>query len=175
MPHMELERMQTTLREASPADADAVSELIHTSFSVLAAADWSESARATFLAESAPSPLAAGIASSVLSLIANFEARPVGFLLMPSPRLLAMLFVDPGCLRSGIGAKLWKKARSTIEADHPEVQTVEINATPNSVPFYRAIGFFPISTEFEFRGCRATRMACWLPALSRGCKVGNAP
>jgi len=167
--------MQTTLREASQADADAVSKLIHASFSVLAAADWSESARATFLAESAPPALAAAIASSALSLVAISDARPVGVLLMPSPRLLALLFVYPSCLRHGIARKLWEEARSTIEANHPEAQTVELNATPNSVPFYRAIGFAPISTEFEFRGCRATRMACWLPARSRGCDVGDAP
>ena len=167
--------MQTKVREASQADADAVSELIHASFSALAAADWSESACATFLAESAPPALVAAIATSVLSLVATYEARPVGFLLMPSPRLLALLFVHPGYLRNGIGANLWEEARSTIEANHPEVQTVELNATPNSVRFYRAIGFVPISAEFEFRGCRATRMACWLPARSRGSNVDDAP
>jgi len=46
--------MQTTLRDASEADAQALSELVHASFSTLAATDWSESAGATFLAESAP-------------------------------------------------------------------------------------------------------------------------
>lgn len=166
--------MQITLREASQADADAVSELIHTSFSALAAADWSESACATFLAESAPPALAAAMASPVVSLVAMAEAGPVGFLLMPSPRLLALLFVHPDWLRNGVGAKLWEEARSRIEASHPEVQTVELNATPHSVPFYRAVGFFPISTEFEFRGCRATRMACWLPGRSRVRSTDNA-
>lgn len=167
--------MQTTLRDAAKADADAVSALIHASFSALVAADWGASARATFLAESAPPALASAISSSVVALVATSEARPVGFLLMPSPRLLALLFVHPTCLRNGIGAKLWEHARSTIETYHPEVQTVELNATPNSVLFYRALGFVPISKEFEFRGCRATRMACWLPARSRDCTVGNAP
>ena len=167
--------MQTALRDASQADAQALSELVHTSFSVLAAADWSESASATFLAESAPPSLAAAIGSSVLALVASFADRPVGFLLMPSPRLLALLFVHPDCLRKGIGTTLWESARSTIEANHPEVQTVELNATPNSVHFYRSLGFVPISKEFQFRGCRATRMACWLPARSRNGTVGNAP
>lgn len=167
--------MQTALRDASHADAQALSELVHTSFSALAAADWSQSAGATFLAESAPHSLAAAIGSSVLALVASSADRPVGFLLMPSPRLLALLFVHPDCLRKGVGTKLWERARSTIEASHPEVQTVELNATPNSVRFYRSLGFAPISKEFEFRGCRATRMACWLPARSRDCTVGNAP
>ena len=167
--------MQTTLRRASQADAMAVSELIHASFSALAAADWGESAGTTFLAETAPDALAAAIASSALTLVASTADRPVGLLLMPSPRLLALLFVHPSCLRHGIGRKLWEQARATIEANHPEVQTVELNATPNSVPFYRAIGFAPISTEFEFRGCRATRMACRLTGRSHRGDVGDAP
>lgn len=167
--------MRITLRDASLADAQAVSELIHVSFSALAAADWSQSAGATFLAESAPHALAGAVASSVLGLVATSADRPVGFLLMPTPRLLSLLFVHPDYLRNKIGTELWESARSKIEAGSPEVQTVELNATPNSVRFYRSLGFVPLSKEFEYRGCRATRMACWLPARSRGCTVDNAP
>lgn len=167
--------MQTTLCDASQANAEAVSELIHASFSALAAADWDVSARALFLEESAPRALATAITSSALALVASSADRPVGILLMPSPRLLALLFVHPDCLRHGIGTTLWEAARSRLAADHPEVQTVELNATPNSVPFYRSLGLVPISMEFSFRGCRATRMACWLPARSRNCSVGIAP
>ena len=167
--------MQTTLCDASQANAGAVSELIHASFSALAAADWDGSAIANFLEESAPQAVATAIASSALALVASSANRPVGFILMPSPRLLALLFVHPDCLRKGIGTTLWEAARAKLEADQSEVQTVELNATPNSVPFYRSLGFVPISTEFSFRGCRATRMACWLPARARNCSVRNAP
>ncbi len=167
--------MQADLRDASQADAEAVSQLVHTSFSMLVAASWSPSASATFLTESAPARLAAAIGSAAVALVAISKDRPVGFLLMPSPRLLALLFVHPDYLRKGIGSELWERARSTIESDHPDVQTVELNATPYSAGFYRSLGFAPISREFEFRGCRATRMACWLPARSRNCAVGNTP
>jgi GNAT superfamily N-acetyltransferase len=167
--------MQTTLCDASQANAEAVSNLIHVSFSALAAADWDASASTTFLDESSPQAIAAAIASSTLALVASAANRPVGFLLMPSPRLLALLFVHPDYLRNGIGTTLWEAARAKLEVDQPEVQTVELNATPNSVTFYRSVGFVPISLEFSFRGCRATRMACWLPARARNCSVGNAP
>lgn len=167
--------METTLCVASPANAEALSELVHTSFSALAAADWDESACDVFLEESAPRAMATAIASSSLALVVSSAHRPVGVLLMPTPRLLALLFVHPEFLRKGIGTKMWEAARTVLESDHPEVQTAELNATPNSVPFYCSLGFVPISTEFSYRGCRATRMACWLPARARNCSVGNAP
>ena len=167
--------MQTSLSDASQVDAEAASELIHASFTAVAAVDWEVSARTKFLQESAPQAIAAAIASAAVALVASTAGRTVGFLLMPSPRLLALLFVHPEALRTGIGSCLWERARSAIEVAHPEVQTVELNATPNSVPFYCTLGFVPISKEFAHHGCRATRMACWLPARSRNCSVGNAP
>jgi len=47
----------------------------------------------------------------------------------------------------------------------------ELNATPYSIRFYRKLGFVPISSEFTLRGCRATRMALWLPAEKLGCEI----
>jgi hypothetical protein len=40
------------------------------------------------------------------------------------------------------------------------------------VEAYRAMGFVPISGEFEKAGCRATRMACWLPARGLDASLG---
>ena len=87
---------------------------------------------------------------------------------MPKPTLLAVLFVEPGWLRRGIGRALWESARSHIAAAFPEISTVQVNATPYAVPFYRAVGFMPISAPYNHDGCRVTRMACWLPARALG-------
>jgi predicted GNAT family N-acyltransferase len=92
----------------------------------------------------------------------------VGFILMPKPSLLGMLFVHPSSLRLGIGKQLWEQARAHVEVSFPEVKTVELNSTPYALHFYRSIGFVPISAEFQRGGCRATRMACWLPARALG-------
>ena len=92
------------------------------------------------------------------------ENEMVGVILMPSPSLLGALFVRPRWLRLGIGRALWEWARAQIETRFPEVNTVELNATSYAVPFYKSVGFVPISAEFERDGQRATRMACWLPA-----------
>ena len=83
---------------------------------------------------------------------------------MPAPNLIAMLFVDPAFLRRGIGRKLLEAARQHTETMHPAVATIELNSTAYALPFYRALGFVPISRSFEVCGARATRMACWLRA-----------
>jgi ribosomal protein S18 acetylase RimI-like enzyme len=79
-----------------------------------------------------------------------------------------MLFVHPRYLRRGIGRALWEQARAFIEETYPETKTVELNSNPYALKFYRSLGFVPISTEFIKGGCRATRMACWLPARALG-------
>src|ERR1700733_6758267 len=91
-----------------------------------------------------------------------------GVVLMPSPNLLGLLFVHPRWVRLGIGEALWESARAHIEAGFPEVNTVELNATPYAALFYKSVGFVPISSEFEREGRRAIRMACWLPARTLG-------
>ncbi len=101
--------------------------------------------------------------------------QTVGFLLMPSPTVVWMLFVHPQWLRQGIARALWQSARSYIEATYPDAQTVELNATPNAIDFYLSVGFVPLSREFKRDGCRVTRMACWLPARALGAQCTPAP
>lgn len=95
----------------------------------------------------------------------------VGFLLMPTPILLGMLFVHPSRLRQGIGTRLWECARTRLESEFPEARTVELNSTPYAVDFYRALGFVPIFAEYARGRARATRMACWLPARALGAEL----
>lgn len=101
------------------------------------------------------------------------EAGIAGVILMPSPNLLGLLFVRPCWLRLGIGKALWESARAHIEANYPQVQTIELNATAYALSFYRSVGFVPISAEFEREGRRATRMACWLPGRALGAELGE--
>jgi GNAT superfamily N-acetyltransferase len=141
-----------------------VSDLVQRSFNAFVASDWSSSARATFLAESSSVEVCKSISAAWHTELALSEQALVGFVLMPRPNILAALFVDPGHVRRGFGRALWERARKMVEAQHPDVDTVEVNATPWSTPFYRAMGFAAISAPFEHKGARVTRMACWLPA-----------
>jgi len=162
-----LEPMRYSMRTVGQADAEAISALVHLGFTELAANDWEPNAREVFLAESSPASMRA--APKPTYALAAFDAdRPVGFISMPSPTFVGLLFVHPRYLRRGIGRALWEQARAFVEKTYPETETVETNSTPYALEFYRSVGFVPISTEFFKSGCRATRMACWLRARALG-------
>lgn len=164
------------IRRVGPGDAERISELVHASFLELAAKDWEPNAVETFLVESSPRSVMAALDAAAYAAAEFLNEKPVGFLLMSEPRVLSMLFVHPRHLRRGIARRLWQAARSFIGADYPDVQTVETNSTPCALPAYRALGFVPISDEFLRGGCRATRMACWLPARGLGAEcVRSSP
>ena len=160
--------MKYEIRSLTHPDAAEASAVIQESFLALAAADWHPDARRVFLEAAAPAPLQKKLTTMTIAAGAFSEGGIAGIILMPSPSLLGLLFVRPRWLRLGIGRALWESARAQIEARFPEVNTVELNATPYAVRFYKSVGFVPISSEFERDGQRATRMACWLPARALG-------
>ena len=127
-----------------------------------------------FLADSSPERLAGKIKVASYAAGTFVDGQMVAFLLMPTPSLLGMLFVGPQWLRQGVAKRLWESARAHIEATFPSVKTVELNTTPYALEFYRAVGFVPISAEFERDGARATRMACWLPAGALGAECARS-
>jgi GNAT superfamily N-acetyltransferase len=157
------------IRSLTCAHAAEASAVIKESFLALAAADWRPDARSVFLEATAPAPLQNKVSAMIFFAAGAFsEGQIAGVILMPSPSLLGLLFVRPRWLRMGIGQALWESARTHIETRFPEVHTVELNATPYAVPFYKSVGFVPISAQFERDGQRAIRMACWLPARALG-------
>jgi GNAT superfamily N-acetyltransferase len=161
--------MNLTYRTLMPADAEIASALVHRSFTELAARDWKPRACAVFLDESSPARMRTALESPAFAAGAfSDDAALTGLVLMRRPAVLDMLFVHPHWVRRGIGRHLWERARSHLEVTFEAVKTVELNATPCAVVFYRSLGFAPISAEFVRGGCRATRMACWLPARALG-------
>jgi GNAT superfamily N-acetyltransferase len=163
--------MKYEIRSLTNAHAAEASAVVHESFLALAAAHWHADAQRVFLEATAPAPLQNKLGTMTIAAGAFSEAGMAGVILMPSPTLLGLLFVRPRWLRLGIGQALWESARTHIEAGFPEVDTVEVNATPYAVAFYKSVGFVPISSEFEREGRRAIRMACWLPARALGAKA----
>src|SRR5262245_11772812 len=148
---------------ANPEHAETASELVQGSFDHFVAPDWEPQAREAFHVESSPEMLRLAIPTATYAALAQVNHAFSGFILMPRPSLLAMLFVRVQDVGQGIGAQLWEAARAHLEVNYPETTTVELNSSPYAVPAYRAMGFYPISEPFRRGGCLATRMACWLP------------
>jgi GNAT superfamily N-acetyltransferase len=148
--------------------AERISALIHRSFTELCANDWETGATRVLLEETSPTAMSVALQQPAFAAAEVQGEELIGFLLMPKPLLLSLLFVHPAQLRKGVARRLWQAAREHIEATYPDTKTVELNSTPYAIRAYRALGFVPISTEFVRRGCRVTRMACWLPARALG-------
>ena len=161
--------MNTNVRQASPDDASAISELVQASFMEHVAPDWEPAAQQDFLRETSAEKLAARIAEASLVVVYEDEGQIRGVISLPRPTLVQLFFVAPSYLRGGVGRSLWEAARLHLEGRCPEVKTVELNSSPYALPAYKALGFFPISVPFRRRGAVAIRMACWLPgkALER--------
>ena len=155
--------MKYTIRPIQPTENEAVSFLVQRSFAAFVAPDWKANAVSTFMAETSVECMQKLVDTAAFHAVAESQGQLLGFILMPSPSLIGLLFVSPDHLRSGIAKSLWGSARTRIEAEFKTVKTVELNSSPYAVGAYRALGFYPISEPFRRRGCVATRMACWLP------------
>jgi GNAT superfamily N-acetyltransferase len=165
--------MKAILRPITTAEIPSASALLSASFLALIAPDWEPQAQAVFLSDSTPEMLERKIQVAAYQLGAFIDSQIVGFLVLTSPAILNALFVHPQFLRQGIGRGLWEAARAHIEAAFPTVKTVELNAAPGALEFYRRLGFAPISGPYLLKGARVTRMACWLPARALGAEFGS--
>lgn len=155
--------MNPNIRCATADDATAISQLVQGSFRAHVAADWEQEAQDTFYSETAAEKLADRLVESTFAAVWVEDATVVGVIVLSRPNHVQLCFVATTHLRRGIAAALWQAARAHLEANLPEVKTVELNASPCAVAAYKAMGFFPISKQYRRRGSVATHMACWLP------------
>jgi GNAT superfamily N-acetyltransferase len=168
MSNVGAEDMEAEIRLVCEPDAEAMSALVVESFLGPASEGWEPKAIQVLLAEASVASLRQKLRQPAFAAGAFAGQQAVGFVLVSVPSVLAMLFVHPQYLRRGVGSELWEAARSHIEAEFPQTRTVELNSTRFALPFYLRAGFVPISAEWHRAGCRATRMACWLPARALG-------
>lgn len=155
-----------SVRPLTDADAESASEIARRSFTAHVACDWEASACELFHARSTPEFLRSTLESCAYAAAAFDADSMLGFILMPQPAFVRMLFVRPDCMRKGVGRALWEAARAHIEHGFPKVATVELNSSLHAVGFYRRLGFAALSAPYLRDGSRAVRMACWLPARS---------
>ena len=155
--------MKYVIRPTEPTESDDVSALVQRGFAQFIAPDWESNAVSSFEVETSGDCIRKLLGNATFHAVAEDRGQLIGFILMPSPSLIGLLFVSPDRLRTGIARSLWQSARRHIETEFEVVKTVELNSSPYAVSAYRALGFYPISEPFRRRGCVATRMACWLP------------
>ena len=100
--------MQLVIRSAQIADATAVSALVQEGFTRFVAPDWEPQACSVFMSESSPERFMSSIPVAAYAAVAEADGHLVGFILLPNPSVLALLFVRSTCLRRGIASRLWE-------------------------------------------------------------------
>lgn len=163
--------MKYTTRLVTKSDAVAASKLVQDSFNKFVAPDWDTRGVSMFLSDTSSAAMAMKLDNCTYAAGTFVDEQMVGFILMTKAAFVQMLFIAPEWLRQGIGRGLWDHTRSFIETHHTEIRTIELNASPHSVPFYRSVGFASLSCQYVADGCRTTRMGCWLPARRLGAEI----
>lgn len=133
--------MKPVLREATPADATAISELVSRVASEMIFADGPEDGCRYFMAMNTPAATAGKLRDGAYRYhVAEQDGRIVGMVAMRGNSHIYHLFVDSSVHGSGLGRALWEHAREVCRQNgNPGRYTVD--ATPDTVGFYGRFGF----------------------------------
>ena len=91
-------------------------------------------------------------------LLAKRGNRPVGVIAVTDRNHVALLFVDSDLHGHGIGSHLLDLASEGLRSRYPDVTTLTVSSSPNSVSFYSHTGFTPLGAEIDEEGMRYTPM-----------------
>ena len=82
----------------------------------------------------------------------------VGVVAMRSGFHVSLLFVEKAYQRRGVAWRLLRRAVAYFVEQNVKLRHITVNASPNGVPAYLAMGFYPMSEEQKKDGMRFTPM-----------------
>jgi predicted N-acetyltransferase YhbS len=153
--------IEPSYRTAERPDAMAISVLVKDALQPVTLPGWTSEAVSSLLAKASPEAMIEHIGGAVFAHVSVDAGRVVGFILCKSWRFLNLLVVEPSLQRQGIGSYLVKLLFRHLTDAAPDLSVVEVNATRYSLPFYRRLGFYPLSEFIEFDGCKFARLGYW--------------
>ena len=148
-------------RAADPSDAASISALVADALIPATLPGWTAQSVASLLAKASASGLRDNIREAAFAHVVVEAGTIVGFILAKQVRFINLVVVAPSVQRLGIGSQLVKLMLSGVADTAPDVSVVEVNATEHSFPFYRRLGFYPLSEFIEYDGCRFARLGYW--------------
>jgi ribosomal protein S18 acetylase RimI-like enzyme len=148
-------------RSAERADAMGISALVKDALLPLTLPEWTPEAVSSLLAKASPEALAEHIGAAAFAHVCVDARRVVGFILCTSWHFLNLLVVAPSFQRRGIGSYLVRLLFRHVADAASDLSVIEVNATRYSFPFYRRLGFYPLSEFIDFDGCRFVRLGYW--------------
>jgi GNAT superfamily N-acetyltransferase len=150
---------QTTLREAKPGDAEAVSALVTALAPFFLADPGDLEAAAPFLATFSPEAFRGNFASDRFRYhVAESNGELAGVVGVRDEQHLFHLFVAERFHRQGLAARLWTEARAAARtAGNPGRFTV--NSSRYAIPVYERFGFRATGPEVHKDGVIFVPMA----------------
>lgn len=142
----------TTIRAATPEDAEAMSVLVGSLMAFLLPDPENPEAAASFLDEFTPEAFQGYLSSDRYRYhVAERGGDLVGIVGIRDNEHLFHLMVAEHAHRQGVARRLWTRAkRETIAAGNPGYFTV--NSSPYAVPVYRRFGFVTTAPEQRKNG-----------------------
>jgi N-acetylglutamate synthase-like GNAT family acetyltransferase len=137
---------RAAIRDATPADATAISELVCHVAGETIFNDGPEDGRRYFVAMNTPAATAGKLHDSAYRYhVAERDGRMVGMVAMRGNSHVYHLFVDASMHGSGLGRALWERAREDCR-QHGNSGRYTVDATPSTVGFYEKLGFLVSGT-----------------------------
>jgi N-acetylglutamate synthase-like GNAT family acetyltransferase len=145
-------------RPIENGEEDSVHDMILKVFHQFVAPTYSKSGIEKFTGMLSPSFLVERKADK-FTIVAELDGRIAGCLTMINKGHIALLFVDSELRGGGIGSSLIRYGIDLALERFPDLNTITVSSSPNSVSFYRSVGFATVGEERNEDGMRFLPMA----------------
>lgn len=142
------------LREATPADAAAISALVSTLTRRWIAPDCDEEGIALLLEGMTQARVEERLRDGHRNVVADLDGRIIGVATLRLPSHLYHLFVADDMQRRGLARALWNAVRVAADPAAP----VTVNASLHALEAYRRMGFEATGPQMHERGLRFVPM-----------------
>ena len=157
------------LTPLTPRDLDSVSALVRRVFDAHVASLYPPEGCAEFYRFIAPSVLAEGLGTNLRGFVSiDEDNEPVGVVVLKDSNHISLFFVETSRQRQGVGRRLFEQVAA--EAVGQGLSELTVNASPNAVGAYVALGFLPTGPTEERNGITFVPMSA---PLTAGPSVGG--
>ena len=148
---------EVEFRQATEADASAISHLIYDTARLFITGQFSEQAKQIFYHSVTAISIRNAIKTNVCYHVAEHNGALIGVIGIRDHTHLYHLFVEGSAQKQGIGQRLWQVALAN-NLSGASVTQITVNSADSALPFYRKLGFEACGQTFEKMGIVATPM-----------------
>jgi len=136
-----------------PGEEEDVYNLVLCVFHRFVAPTYSEDGIGIFLNMMSPDALKEK-SPNTFTIVAEHNGQIVGIVAMINVSHIALLFVDSGFHGKGIGKNLIQEAINMCLKNNPDLEAITVSSSPNSLSFYKSVGFEIGAQEVNENGMR---------------------